>query len=414
MFKPLSLFIGLRYTGAKKHNHFVSFISLVSMIGIALGVMVLITVLSVMNGFDYQIKHRILEMVPQVTVTSWNGKVPHWQKLAADLQKKKDVVGVAPFVQGQAMITHEGVPAFGLLQGIDPSVESRVSPIAHKIIAGKLSSLQPGTFNIILGKDLAAQLGVAVGQKVTIYVPQTTMTPIGVLPRLKQFTVSGIFHVGYQFDSSYALVNYQDAATLLQLGDNVSGIQLKLNNLFLAPQVAAQLNVSLPGGLQAISWTEQNANFFSALHMEKVIMFLILLLIIAVAAFNMLSSLVMMVTDKQADIAILRTLGISTRTIMMTFVVQGAVIGIIGTVIGLIGGVILSLNVTHVINAIQKVFHVQFLSANVYYINFVPSQLRFDDVWHVCLIAIVISFLATLYPAWRAGKVKPAEALRYE
>jgi lipoprotein-releasing system permease protein len=414
MFYPLSLALGLRYTRAQRKNHFISFISLISLFGIALGVMVLITVLSVMNGFDREIKTRILEMVPQVTVTGPGGQLSDWQSLQQALIGQDHILAAAPFVQGQAMIT--GVssnPGFVELDGIDPVMQSNVSPIASKMTLGQLSSLAPHQFNIVLGQALAQGLGVTVGDKVTVYVPPSHFSPLGMLPRVKQFTVTGIFVTGYQFDSSYALVNIQDAAALLQLGQNVSGLQLKLTDLFLAEQVSQDLSLALPNFI-SYTWISQNANFFAALNMEKLMMFLILTLIIAVAAFNMLASLVMLVTDKKADIAILKTMGLSTRQIMAIFMIQGTVIGGLGTLVGLILGVLLSWNVTRLVNAIQNLFHVQFLSASVYYIDFLPSYLEWSNVILICLMALVMSFLATLYPAYKASRINPVEALRYE
>jgi lipoprotein-releasing system permease protein len=415
MFYPLSLFIGLRYTRAKRKNHFISFISIVSMLGIALGVMVLIIVLSVMNGFDKEIKTRILDMVPQVTITGNNGQMNHWQPLAQGLVGRDHIVAVAPFIQGEAMLTGNlGAPAFGMLQGIDPASQATVSPIANKMVEGHLNSLTPKSFNIILGRDLATSLGVFVGDKVVVYVPKASFSLVGVVPRLKQFTVSGIFKTGYQFDNSYALINMQDAAALLQMGNNISGLQLKLDDLFNAGQVSMMLNSVLPDNLAAFTWINQNANFFQALAMEKLMMFFILVLIVAVAAFNMLASLVMLVTDKQAEIAILRTMGMPAKMIMRIFVVQGMVIGLIGTLLGVIFGIIVALHVTTWTNALQHFFHVQFLNSSIYYIDFLPSNLRAGDVFFISAIAILLSFLATLYPAYRASRINPAEALRYE
>ncbi len=414
MYKPLALFIGFRYLKAKKRNHFISFISIVSFLGIALGVAVLITVLSVMNGFDKEIKNRILVMVPQVMVSQWGGKLENWQQLEANLKKNEEVTGLAPVVQGQGMLSYRGYTSFGMILGIDPELEASVSPIGSKLVVGDINDLQPRSFGIILGEGLARSIDAQVGEKVTLIVPQASLTPAGLMPRLKQFKVVGIFDVGYQYNANYAFVNIEDAATLFKMGDSVSGIQLKLGNLYEAPQVTAELNNSLPAQYNAMDWTQQNRNFFQALQMEKTMMFLILILIVAVAAFNMLASLVMVVTDKQSDIAILRTLGASSRRIMNVFIVQGLSIGIIGTAIGTGLGVLLSLNTTAIVNWIQQTFHVQFLSASVYYIDFVPSSLEFRDVIKIVIVALIMSFLATLYPAWRASKVQPAEALRYE
>lgn len=414
MFRPLSLFIGLKYTRAKSRNHFISFISWISILGIALGVMVLITVLSVMNGFDHVIKSRILELVPQVTVAKWNGPIENWQAVAKVMKGNPSVKAAAPFVETQAMLNTGGSPSFGMIKGIDPAVESSVSPIGTKLVKGALSDLKKGSFGIILGQDLASSLGVGIGDKVTVIVPKTTLSPVGLLPRIKVFHVVGYFKTGYQYDSSFGLANIHDVQALLRLGSSVSAVQLKLNDLYAAPKVVKWSQGILPPEFHAYDWTEQNQNFFAALKMEKVMMFLILLLIIAVAAFNMLSSLVMMVTDKESDIAILRTLGFQSKTLMRIFMVQGFVTGLFGTLLGVCLGIALSLNVTTLVNKIQNLFGIQFLSSSVYYINFVPSQLRVNDVILVTVVALLLSLFATLYPAFRASRIQPAEALRYE
>ena len=414
MYKPLPLFIGFRYLKAKKRNHFISFISIISFLGIALGVAVLITVLSVMNGFDKEIKDRILVMVPQVMVSQWGGKLENWQALGTTLENNKEVTGMAPVIQGQGMLSHQGYSSFGMIIGINPKLEHQVSPIGSKLTEGNINQLQSGAFGIILGKGLAKSIGASVGEKVTLIIPQANLTPAGLIPRLKQFKVIGIFDVGYQYNANYAFINIKDASKLFQMGNSVTGIQLKLKNLYQAPALTTYLNKHMPAQYNAMDWTQQNRNFFQALQMEKTMMFLILILIVAVAAFNMLASLVMVVTDKQSDIAILRTLGASSRRIMQIFIVQGVAIGMIGTLIGTALGVVLSLNTTEIVNWIQQTFHVQFLSASVYYIDFVPSALEITDVVKIVLVALVLSFLATLYPAWRASKVQPAEALRYE
>ena len=419
LFKPLSLCIGFRYTRAKKRNHFISFISAISMLGIALGVLVLITVMSVMNGFDREIKDRILTMIPEVTVTSWNGAMSDWQQGITALSqstkaKSMGITGASPFIMGQGMVSLNDVPAFVVLEGIDLKTENSVLPIGQKMIAGKLSDLGNINFGIVLGKDLAESLGVALGDKVTVIVPQTSLSPVGVLPTLKQFTVTGLFQVGYQYDSNYALIRISDAQKLFQMGDSVTGIQLKLNDAFSADQAVHELKGWLPPMYRAQSWIEQNPNFFKALKMEKMIMFLMLLLIIAVAAFNMLSSLVMLVTDKQGDIAILRTLGCSSGLILRVFMIQGMIIGFVGTALGVILGVLLSMRVTQITNWFQNLTGTEILNSSVYYIDFIPSRLKFSDIWHIALISLVLSLISTLYPAWRASKVEPAEALRYE
>lgn len=414
MFKPLSLYIGLKYTRAKSRNHFISFISWVSILGIALGVMVLITVLSVMNGFDHVIKSRILELVPQVTVAKWNGPIADWQAATKAVSKNPQVLSSAPFVETQAMLNTGGSPSFGMIKGVDPTLEANVSPIGNKLTKGALSDLKKGTFGIILGEDLAANLGLGLGDKVTVIVPKTTLSPVGLLPRIKVFHVVGFFKTGYQYDSSFGLANIHDVAALMRLGKSVTAVQFKLKDLYRAPSVVNWANSMLPPAFHAYDWTEQNQNFFAALKMEKVMMFLILILIIAVAAFNMLSSLVMMVTDKESDIAILRTLGFQSSTLMRIFMVQGFVTGLFGTILGLVLGVLLSLKVTAIVNKIQALLGVQFLSSSVYYINFVPSQLRMGDIILVTVVAVVLSLLSTLYPAFRASRIQPAEALRYE
>ncbi len=414
MFKPLALCIGLRYTRAKKRNHFISFISGISMLGIALGVLVLITVMSVMNGFDREIKDRILTMIPEVTISNWVGGMLDWQEGIKVLSKNPNITGVSPFVMGQGMVSLNDVPAFVVLEGIDLNTENQVLPIGQKMIAGRLEDLGAKPFGIVLGKDLAESLGAGIGDKVTVIVPQTSLSPIGVLPTLRQFTVTGVFQVGYQYDSNYALIRISDAQKLFQLGQAVTGIQLKLKDAFSADQMAQELKQYLPSTYRAQSWIEQNPNFFKALKMEKMIMFLMLLLIIAVAAFNMLSSLVMLVTDKQSDIAILRTLGCSSGLILQVFMIQGMIIGLVGTALGVGLGVLLSLHVTQITNWFQNISGTEILNSSVYYIDFIPSKLEFADVWHIALISLGLSLISTLYPAWRASKVEPAEALRYE
>jgi lipoprotein-releasing system permease protein len=417
MFKPLPLFIGLRYTRAKRRNHFISFISFSSLLGIALGVTALITVISVMNGFEKELRVRMLGMSAHVVVNSYYAEsMENWQELQDQLKKYPEVIGIAPYIQAQGMITH-GRNVYGtMLQGIDPNFEPQVSQVKEKILVGSLENLRAGEFGVVIGSELSQALGVRVGDKITLVVPQSTVTPVGILPRIKRMTVQGIFTIGmHEYDSAYVLLNIEDAAKLIHVPDGqVHGVNLKLNDMFGAPQFARQLQTELPISYRVFDWTYRHANFFKAVKMEKSVMFIILTLIVAVAAFNIVSTLVMVVTDKQADIAILRTLGATPTTIMLIFMVQGTFIGVLGTLLGLTGGLSLALNIQTVVPAIEYVFNVQFLSPDVYYISEVPSDLRWLDVYKITSMSLIISFLATIYPAWRASNTQPAEALRYE
>ena len=415
MFKPLEVFIGLRYTRAKRRNHFISFISLTSMLGVALGVTALITVLSVMNGFEKELRDRILGMAAHATVTGPDGLLPDWQVLAAELRHGPEVVGVAPYVSGQGMLS-VGKSVHGVLvRGVLPEREPEVSEVAAKMVAGRLEDLHSGEFGIVLGTELAASLGAALGDKVTLVIPQASVSPVGVQPRFKRFTVKGMFEVGmYDFDSGLALVHLEDAARLFQMDGEVSGVRLKLDDLYAAPRVVRELMQMLPAGYRFSDWTRQHANFFRAIRIEKTVMFVILMLIVAVAAFNIVSTLVMTVTDKTSDIAILRTLGASPRSIMIIFVVLGTIIGAVGTLLGSAGGIALALNIENIVPAIERLFNIQFLDDTVYYISELPSEMHWLDVLRISLAALAMSFLATLYPAWRAARTQPAEALRYE
>jgi lipoprotein-releasing system permease protein len=334
--------------------------------------------------------------------------------LARSLLSTPGVEAIAPLVQGEAMITNSNGSTFALVNGIDPAAQTQVSPIADKMIQGALSSLHPKGFGVVLGIDMANQLGLSLGQQVTLIVPRGNLSPFGLTPVMRQFTVVGIFKTGYQFDSNMALIDLSDAQRLFDMPGKYSSWQLKCRDLFQAPSIARTLNQTLQNGAMAQDWTTQNQTFFQALAMEKTMMFLILTLIIAVAVFNMLSSLVMLVTDKRAEIAILRTMGMQTREIMTIFVVQGTLVGLIGIVLGTLAGIGLSLTITSIVNHLQVWLGVQFLNSSVYYIDFLPSNLRGSDVWHIDLLALGLSVLATLYPAWRASKIQPAEALRYE
>ncbi len=415
MFKPLVLYLALRYTRAKKRTHFISFITLTSILGITLGVTALITVLSVMNGFQSELRRRILGMTSHVTVTGYDGKLRDWRALAGRLQDRPHVVGSAPFVEAQVMLSFDRRVSGSMLRGVLPEREAQVSAVTERMTAGRMTDLQPGRFGIVLGAELARYLGVWLGDKVTVITPRITTTPAGILPRLKRFTVVGVFEVGmYEYDRNMALVHIEDAARLLRLGDAVSGLRLKLDDLFLAPKVTMSLLEFLGPGYFVTDWTRLHSNFFRAVQMEKRIMFIILMLIVAVAAFNIVSTLVMVVTDKRADIAILRTQGMTPGAVMAVFVLLGSIIGLVGTLAGVAGGVALALNVETIVPAIERLFGVHFLAADVYYISELPSELHWEDVWRIAVMAYLLSLLATLYPAWQASRIKPAEELRYE
>jgi len=413
--QPFELFVGLRYTRAKRRNHFISFISLVSMLGIALGIAALVTVMSVMNGFEREIRSRILGVASHVQVLAAEGGLPDWRRIAEQAQANPAVVAAAPFVAAQGLLSSGSQVRGVFVRGVVPELEDKVADFGAHMRDGRLQDLQPGEFGIVLGADLARGLQVRRGERVTLIAPQGQVTPAGLVPRLKQFRVTGVFSVGhFEYDSGLALVRLEDAQVLYRLGDAASGVRLKLANLYEAPRVARELARTLPADAQVTDWTQQNANYFRAIQIEKRMMFIILTLIIAVAAFNLVSTLVMVVTDKHPDIAILRTLGASPAAVMKIFMVQGTLIGVIGTALGVLLGVVLSLNIDVVVPAIERAFDFQILSREVYYISELPSQLEWRDVWMVAGVALGLSFLATLYPSWRAARVNPAEALRYE
>jgi len=412
---PYELLIGLRYTRAKRRNHFISFISLISMLGIGLGVAALIVVLSVMNGFQKELRTRILGVASHIQIQGINDQLENWPAIAAQAMQHPEVRATAPFVQSQAMFTVDNGVKGALVRGILPDQEDRVADFRKTIKSGSLDDLKPGEFGVVLGADLARSLRVFTGDKVTLIAPQGTVTPAGVIPRLKSFKVVGIFEVGmYEYDSGLALINLQDAQTLYQMGDRVTGVRLKVDDLFQAPRIARELVRFIDADAYLHDWTKSHANFFRAVAIEKKMMFIILSLIVAVAAFNLVSTLVMAVTDKQADIAILRTLGARPLSIMGIFVVQGALVGFIGLGLGVVGGVALALNIDVVVPFIERMLGVHFLSKEVYYISDLPSELQWGDVWGVTMISFVLALLATLYPSWRASRVNPAEALRYE
>lgn len=412
--KSFAWFIGLRYTRSKKRNHFVSFISMSSMLGIALGVMVLVTVLSVMNGFDEEIHNRFFGMAPEITITGADNRIQNWQALIPKITALPDVVAVAPFVGGQGMMTAEGRVVPIIISGIDSRYEENVTHLKEKLLGGKLSNLTH--FGVIIGKGLAENLGVLIGDTVSIMIPQASVSPAGMIPRFKRFTVAGVFSAGtgFNFDTKLAFLDIGDAQKLFQLGNAITGLKIKINNVYKAPLLSKQLQTMLGDDYFVGNWTEQFGEFFQAVKLEKSMMFLILLLIIAVAAFNLVSSLVMVVNDKRAEIAILRTLGATPGTILRIFIIQGLLVGVIGTALGLGLGLLLACNATSIVNHIQDWFGVRFLSSNIYFVDYLPSKVLSSDLLKICTAALSMSFIATIYPAYRASKTPITEALHNE
>ena len=415
MFRPLDICIGLRYTRAKRRNHFISFIAIASMLGIALGVLVMITVLSVMNGFQKEVRERILSAASHATIHSTDGYLSNWRGAANQALAHPRVVGAAPFLRTEGMFTFDGSQSFSFVRGVDPERERSVSEIHEKMILGSMDDLRPGEFGVVLGRYLARSIGAFVGAKVTLLIPTANVTPAGVVPRMKRFTVVGIFEVGHnEYDSALAIIHRQDAAKLLRLNDEITGVRIKLDDMFAAPFVRGDLLAEMPPEYAVTDWTQRHANYFRAVQIEKRMMFIILTSIIAVAAFNIVSTMVMAVTEKESDIAILRTLGATPGSIMRIFVTQGTLIGLFGALIGMAGGVGLALNIETIVPAIEQALGLKFLSPDVYLISELPSDLHWDDVYRVTGSAFLLTLFATLYPAWRAARVQPAEALRYE
>jgi lipoprotein-releasing system permease protein len=411
----LPLFIGLRYTRAKRKNQFISLISSISMAGIAIGVMTVIVVISVMNGFGKELKERMLGSVAHATISSYgNEYIDGWENAITLAQNTKGVVSVAPYISSEAML--QGVRTTGaLIQGIEPTFEKNVTQIANKMKYGSMEDLKAGDYNIILGVDLAARLGVGPDDKITVYIPQFRTTAVGVLPRMKRFTVIGIFEMGaYEYDSKLALIHLTDAQKLEKINNGIEGIRIKTNDLMQSPKIAYQLSEKLGGFFRVRDWTQENSNFFQATQQERIVMFIILTMIVAVAAFNILSTMVMLVTEKNSNIAILRTLGMSGAQVMKIFMVSGVVIGAIGTIIGTILGLIVSFNVSSIIAWLEDFFKTDFMSSEVYYISDITADVHQSDVIAIVIVAFGLSLLATIYPAWQASRVQPAEALRYE
>ncbi|MFN2382096.1 MAG: lipoprotein-releasing ABC transporter permease subunit [Guyparkeria sp.] len=407
--------IGLRYTRAKRRNRFVSFISATSIIGITLGVTALIVVISVMNGFQDELRERILGMTAHVTVSERGGSLADWPAVAERIERNPSVQAVAPYVQAEGMLSAASEVSGAIIRGVDPERESPVTDIGAHMQEGELADLESGGFGIVLGSALARSLGVEMGDRLMLISADVAVTPVGGMLRQRRFTVVGLFEVGmYEYDRGTAMIHMDDAQALFRTGDGVTGLRLKLDDIFGAPAAARDLNERLGYPYVAQDWTQSNANFFRAIQIERTVMFIILSLIVAVAAFNIVSTLVMLVTDKQGDIAILRTLGASPASIMGIFIITGVFIGLIGTAVGVAVGVLIAENIDVIVPWIESVAGTQFMPADVYYISEVPSRLDWGDVGLIGLMSFVLSFLATLYPAWRASRVQPAQALRYE
>lgn len=413
MFKPIPVAIGLRYLRAKRRNGFISFISMASILGIALGVTVLITTLAVMSGFQKEIRDRLLQMAAHATVSADGAPMRDWQHAVEVATADPRIAGAAPYIETESLLQGpRKQPA--IVRGIIPAEEGKVSVLAKKMQQGSVDSLTPGSYNIVIGKELAIWLGVDVGDSIVVLLSDTQATPLGAMPRLKRFTVSGIFEAGYNgIDRGLAVVNMQDLARVLRM-DGVTGVRLRLHDMDQAWTVARDLAIKLHGPYRVSDWTQENANLYHSLKMEKTVMGILLSLIVAMGAFNLVSSQVMLVTDKQADIAILRTLGLSPVGVMQVFMVQGSLIGFMGTIMGVIGGIVLTLNLERILGVIETIFSVKLLPEDVYYITGLPTDMQTQDVVVITVVALVMSFLATLYPAWRASRTQPAEALRYE
>lgn len=414
MFRPFAVYVGCRYARSKRSNHFISFMSMTSMLGVALGVMVLITVLSVMNGFSVEIRHKMLSYSPHVVVRGIGGAIRDWQAVMPVIMEQKGVLAAAPYILAHGMLVNNGVTQPAIVRGINSEAIDTIYPLSKNIVAGDLSKLATTKFGVVLGHRLAANMNVSVGEQITLLIPEATVSIGGVEPKFKRFTVVALFNTGSYYDDKSVFISLGDADRIFKMRGGVSGIQVKVGDELDAPRIGLKLGLALGGAYSVYDWTTDFASFFDALQMEKTVMWCILLLIIAVAAFNLVSSLVMMVADKRSDIAIMRTMGASARQVMGIFMTQGVLVGVIGTGFGLVGGLLLARNITGLADYIQGVFGIQFVSEDVYLIGHVPSLVNVTDVVLVCSFSLLMCLLATLYPAWRAARVAPAEALRYE
>lgn len=415
MFQPKELFIGLRYIRAKRKNHFVSFIAFISIGGVALGVFALIVVLSVMNGFGNELRDRTLSMTSHATISGYDGYLRDWPLVLEKAEKEAQVVAAAPYISKEVMLSNGRRVSGSLVRGIQPEKESKVSLVESKMISGSLFDLKAGEYGIVIGKELANTLGVYEGDRITVITPQASITAVGVMPRLRRFRVVGVFEVGmHEYDAAMAYMHLQDAAKLFSFKDKINGVRLKLTDLFEAPRITREIENNFGEDFWVRDWSKQHKNFFRALKTEKTVMFIILLMMISVAALNIVSTLMMTVTDKESDIAILRALGMRPSSIMTIFIIQGAFIGFFGTVIGVAAGVPVALNVFEIVSWLEQLFNTDFLPSDVYYISDITADVKVSEVMTYALAAFSVTILATIYPAWRASRTLPAEALRYE
>lgn len=414
MYSPFALFVGLRYTQAKRRNQFISFVSLVSLLGMVLGVFSLIVVLSVMNGFEAELRGRILSVVPHGFISSTDGKLNQWQTWIEPLEQNTEVIAAAPFIQGNVMVSRPGMVRGARLQAIDPLLEAQVSSVAASLVAGDYQNLKAGEYGILVGDLLARYLGVSTGDKLSVVLPKVTITPLGVFPRVKRFTVVGIFSVGAQLDSDSLFIHLNDGQKLFQYGDGVDGVRVKLSDLFEAPQILAQLATQMPQAAKAKSWQSTQGTLFQAMRMEKTMVTLLLLIIVAIAAFNIISILTMMVADKRSDIAVLRTMGATPKTIMGIFMIQGIAVGSVGVVIGTLLALPVALHVGDIVSWFESLFGLSVFNPQVYFISEIPSVVKLQDIVLVAVSGLILSGMATLYPSIRAASVQPAEVLRYE
>ncbi|UCC13565.1 MAG: lipoprotein-releasing ABC transporter permease subunit [Gammaproteobacteria bacterium] len=408
-------FLGFRYIWSRSGNGFVSFISIISMLGIAVGVAVLVVVLSVVNGFETELRSRILSMTSHAAISGYESGLAEWEEASAKALQNPSVLATAPFVEGEGMLVNGDLISGVGIRGVLPDEELMVSGIGDKMTAGRLTALRPGEFGIVLGAALADELDSKIGDRVILAINQGTITPAGIMPRLRRFSVVGIFEAGmYEYDRGIAFIHLDDALRLYRLGEEVSGLRLRIEDLFQAPAVVREVAGALGGNFYVTDWTRQHRNFFRSIALSKRMLFTVLLLVVAVAAFNIVSTLVMVVKDKQSDIAILRTLGASPRSIMAVFTLQGTLIGVLGILAGVALGVAIGVNTETLVHALEALLDTRFLAPDVYFISDLPSEIRLGDVMTVCVTAVILCVLSTIYPAWRAARTQPAEALRYE